>query len=141
MITLPQESRLARLRRLQVEIAELESETSNEQTSALANAPPARPSVLPPRSKVDVVGQLSHLRTRLTLVSESTDGGTPSPPQRPDADWPERLRRLEAVPPVSTSSPAPVEDDAHPSIGEVDRRLASLEELVGVAAAADETVS
>lgn len=142
MITLPPESRLAQLRRLQVEIAELENEISQEGNSSKARSTATRPSVLPPRAKVDMVGELSNLRSRLSHASEIVDVGlSPVPPKQED-DLAKRLRQLETEPSeLASRPPAAEESHPHPPISDVDRRLSSLEDLVGVATAADEGVS
>lgn len=142
MITLPPESRLAKLRRLQAELTELENEISQEGDSPKVRPSAARPSVLPPRSKIDVVGELSSLRSRLSHASEALDGGLPPVPQKQEDDIVKRLRQLEVDSSEATGkTPAAEEGYQHLPVSDVDRRLSSLEDLVGVATAADQGVS
>lgn len=142
MITLPPESRLAKLRRLQAEIAELENEISQDGDAAKARPSAMRPSVLPPRNRVDMVSELSSLRSRLSHASESVDGGLALVLEKQEDDLAKRLRQLETEPTEPPSKTLAVEESyQHLPVSDVDRRLSSLEDMVGVATAPDQGVS
>lgn len=142
MITLPPESRLAKLRRLQAEIAELENEISQDGDTPNTRSLATRPSVLAPRTKVDVVGELSNLRSRLSHAAAAVeDGFSPVPPEQ-EGDLVKRLRQLETQPSEHSNMPR-AQDTDHQRfpISDVDKRLSSLEDLVGIATSTDEGVS
>lgn len=141
VLTLPPESRLAKLRRLQAEISDLENEISQEGDSARARPLPTRSPLLPPRSKIDLVSELASLRSRLSQASEAIDGGPLPVPQKQEDELVKRLRRLEVEPTGPSAKPTVEESQPMPPLGDVDKRLSSLEDLVGIATAADQGVS
>lgn len=107
--TPPKESHLAKLRRLQAEVRQLEADLGEGGSAATAT----RPSVTA-KQPVDVVSELSTLREKLTLASSSVDiNATAVEPQ---------LQLPRAA--DATSPPKPIDS-------ELDKRLAALERLVG----------
>jgi len=129
------ETPVARLRRLQAEVAQLEAEMKASSDSATSRpAPPKRRSAIPARPRVDVVTELSTLREKLNVLS----GDQLVPGPTTTVDWQARLQQLElsqSEPEEAASTKDETAQHAADSInvGDVDKRLTSLEQQVGVA--------
>jgi nuclear migration protein JNM1 len=139
----PAETPVARLRRLQAEVAQLEAEMkaappASEPAAASSATVPKRRSVIPARQRVDVVTELSVLREKLSVLSGDA-GGAGAGSQIGGVDWQARLARLELSPDSEAAGPTSRPSHAVPvaSAGEVDKRLAALEQQVGVAEEGD----
>jgi nuclear migration protein JNM1 len=137
------------MRRLKAELAEVEKEMSaGPSTQPSTLTPPVdsleragkRKSVLPPKEPVDLFAELAVLREKMNAVEVGDTGGVGAP----QVGWKERLERLERLErPVSVQNGGVIEGDgdAGPSPGggseggarlsDLDKRLASLEDLVG----------
>ena len=147
----PRETPAARIRRLKAELMEVEadiqasSSKSRSRASASASAQGAtgtgdqkRRSVLPPRPPIDLVGELAGLKERLDAVEVGTVRPVVS-----ESDWKAKLERLSEKP-SDTSAPVDVPKghlDSNASLSDIDKRLASLEDLVGPANSSYESVS
>lgn len=148
----PRETPAARVRRLKAELEEVEKEVSasaiekfagEEEGSAsgasTSKLPAKRKSVLPPRKGMDLVGELAGLRKRLEVLDQEDGGskveGTSS------GGIEDRLRRLT----VGKAANGEEAEEAGDGVDEVnghdagggasasdlDKRLASLEEMIG----------
>lgn len=136
----PNETPLARLRRLQAEVSQLEQEMVANPVEGAVNADgmssvQRRRPVVPARPKVDVISELSTLRERLNVLA----GEGPNTSTTPSLDWLPRLQRLDHQQTGSKAPSVQVKDVEHIELGDVDRRLASLEQQIGTAD--DENVS
>lgn len=133
------ESHLARLRRLQSEIADLERDLQAG-SSGTAKPPPAgvptRSSALPPREPVDVVTELASVRERLSAVAHGNDEHFRGSIVNRSKDWEGRIRKLDSGVPVpnreeeTTPEPSTANADPHRA-GDIESRIMTLEKIVG----------
>ncbi|KAL1405194.1 hypothetical protein Q8F55_008819 [Vanrija albida] len=131
------ESHLARLRRLQSEIAELERDlqSSSGTTAESTSSAPARKSVLPPREPVDVVAELATVRERLSVVTQGKDDVSRVSTTR-SKDWEGRIRNLDRGIPEPKQDDEKASEPSAPSTsshraGDIEARIATLEKVVG----------
>jgi nuclear migration protein JNM1 len=151
----PKETPAARIRRLKAELAEVEQEiqagpSSASTTSAPQDeAPSKRKSVLPPRPPVDLLSELTGLRNRLESIniddiprrSDTVDHGS-------SEAWKARIRNISASAEENGTKPGGNGDQERrsntgeaPGLTDLDKRLASLEQLIGPSEASLEAVS
>jgi len=137
----------ARLRRLKAELEEVEAELRDGPSSSSGKSrrsgtadergveedvPGKRRSVLPPREPLDLVGELAGLKDRLEAVAA---GEVPRTGAIGGTEWKSRLQKL-SQPVGSTQGDGdepqgPVNDGKQAGLSEIDKRLATLEDLIG----------
>lgn len=139
------ETPAARLRRLKAELEEVEAELRDGPSSSTGrrpvkegddraeeDVPGKRRSVLPPREPLDLVGELAGLKERLEAVEV---GEAPRASVAGSAEWKDRLQKL-SEPEQSTRNDATQrqggeDDEKQAGLSEIDKRLATLEDLIG----------
>lgn len=98
--------------------------------------------MLPPKEPVDLVGELAVLRERLSSVEM---GDRPRRAVGGTEDWKQRLERLNQPIPADSSAVSGEDEDQRAKKGvglsELDKRLATLEDLVGPSDPAYDSVS
>lgn len=151
------ESAASRLRRLKAEIAELESEVSSSSNQPQASSSTftsevkdgKRKSVLPPKQPMDLISELNGLKDRLGNLDID---GLPIEDSYQNqnlgsSEWNDRLKRLNSshIPQDDTDNVDGIirEDDgkAESSLGNIDKRLAVLENALGQIGEGLDTVS
>lgn len=162
--SLPRETPAARVRRLKAELAEVEAEMTRRQSGEGSDAGPSgtstggvvpsRKSVLPPKPPVDLLAELRDLRARMEGFQVTDTSPSASNVTDVRVEWSERLHRL-AGPSHSADQEGSRRNAeqgserqegngessrgrAAPKLSELDKRLATLEDLVGPFGAADE---
>ncbi|WVR05591.1 hypothetical protein IAU60_002610 [Kwoniella sp. DSM 27419] len=145
----PRETAAARLRRLKAELAEVEAELGSTSHAGPSSAGPQggaeasssrvvpkRKSVLEPRKPIDAFSELSSLKQRLEQVDSASSGSGVPCRDASRSEWKERLERLQSQDPSRTSR-MHAEDSAgervaqSSSLGDIDKRLAVLEDTLG----------
>lgn len=141
------ETPAARLRRLKAELEEVEAElrdgassstgtsrrkATKDNEGAEEDVPGKRRSVLPPREPIDLVGELAGLKDRLDAV---TVGDPPRSSGAGGSEWKERLQKLshpvDSSPGEGAGTQSGVDDGKQAGLSEIDKRLATLEDLIG----------
>lgn len=149
------ESATSRLRRLKAELSQLESELSSQsppqpqaEGSGSSSKEGKRKSVLPPKQPINLISELNDLKGKLGKLDID---GYPIPEQGNErigtSEWNDRLNKLHAI---STSRSTEVDGEGEEgisdriiadstdrkigqesSLGDIDKRLALLEDIIG----------
>lgn len=132
------ETPAARLRRLKAELEEVEKDIQAESSRSKSRPETEekengkRKSVLPPREPLDLFGELAGLRERIAEVDIGANDSRTNPSG--PATMRDRLERLSHHPPSTVTEPpheAEVSTIGPAGLSDIDKRLVSLENLIG----------